>query len=529
MLYTQSADRATLQKLISLTHALSAELSLPRLYDQIIAAAQDFTQADGGTLYILQGSGQDQQLHFEVVHNNTLGIHAGGQSATSPNIAPIPLWLDDGSANHNNVCAHVWHEKQLVNIADVYTVQDFDFSGAQAFDQKMSYRTQSLLTIPLQNHIGDIIGVLQLINAHDPIDGKTTNFAQDKEPLIMALASTAAVTLDKQQLIQGHKDLLNAFIKAIAKAIDAKSQHTSAHCQRIPIIMELFAQAACDSTRPEFSEFNLDEDQWYELKVAAWLHDCGKLSTPDSILDKSTKLHALSDRIETVKTRFAALISQIKNNEIKTQLPANLNKSQQIELLQDDCDFIIQANKGAEFMRLADQQRVREIAQYQWLDYQGQTQNMLTDDEVAMLCIERGTLSVDERAQINRHIDVTIEMLESLPFPNNLAKVPEYAGGHHEKIDGSGFPRGLTGEQMSIPAKMMAIADIFEALTARDRPYKPPMPLSQALSILRNMRDKNQIDAELFQLFVESRIWESYARENLLPEQLDINDISEFL
>lgn len=527
-----STSDVVLEKLINLTHALSAELSLPSLYDQIIAMAQEVTNADGGTLYILQDVDNKQQLSFEVIRNVSLGIHAGGANSNKPPVAPIDLWLSDGSSNNNNVCAHVFHKAELVNIADVYEVQDFDFSGARAFDKQMSYRTKSLLTMPLQNHLGEIIGVLQLINAQKPGTNEVIAFNPELIPLVKALASTAAVTLNKQQLIEAHKELLNSFIQAIAKAIDEKSKHTSAHCQRIPILMELFAQAACDSTAPAFKDFNLNADEWYELQVASWLHDCGKLSTPDTLLDKSTKLYLLSDDINAVQARFAALIGQIRSGTAPStslDLLQGLGLEQQVAQLQADCEFIVKANTGGEFMTQEDQDRVRAIAKYQWFDFKDCPQSILAPEETDMLCISRGTLNAEERAQINRHINVTIDILESLPFPKNLQRVPEYAGGHHEKIDGSGYPRGLTGDQMSIPARMMAICDIFEALTAKDRPYKNPMPLSQALSILRNMKNDNQIDADLYELFVQERVWEIYGKNQLLPEQLDIADAAEYL
>ncbi len=516
-----------LKKLIELTYALSAERHLPSLYEQIIKAAQEFTRADGATLYILADTDAGQVLRHEVMHTTSLGIHFGGTSGHHTNIQPIHLTLPDGQPNYGNVCAHVCHSKKPVNLKDVYNEPQYDFSGALAFDQAMHYRTSSLLTIPLQNHANDTIGVLQLINALDPLSGRTIPFDQELEPLIMALASSAAVTLDKQQLIQGHKDLLDAFIRTIAQAIDAKSVHTSAHCQRVPVITELLAEAACQASSGPLKDFHLDDDGWYELRVAAWLHDCGKLATPDSLLDKSTKLHALTDRIEAIQTRYAARIQQARLEAADQGLERHA-LAQRIQNLQNDCAFLERVNIGSEFMRPEDQDRVRAIGQERWLDYQGNSQPMLSDAEIEMLCIERGTLSAQERQQINQHIDVTIQMLESLPFPKSLSQVPEYAGGHHEKVNGSGFPKGLTGAQMSWPARMMAIADVFEALTARDRPYKPPMPLSQALGILRNMRDNGHIDPDLYTLFLQARVWETYGHKHLLDEQLDVDDISSF-
>jgi hypothetical protein len=299
--------------------------------------------------------------------------------------------------------------------------------------------------------------------------------------------------------------------------------------------MELIAQAACaDDT--VFHDFHLTEDEWYELRVSAWLHDCGKLSTPDSVLDKATKLHLMQDGIDTINVRFAALRQQKLTEfyQAMADTPA-MRETLQVKLdadlaqLENDRQFINTANKGGEFMSPDARARVTTIAHTQWTDAAGNLQPMLTDEEIYNLCIERGTLTGEERKVINNHMSVTIDMLESLPFPKKLRRVPEYAGGHHEKMDGTGFPRGLKREEMSLPARMMAIADIFEALTARDRPYKPPMKISQSLSILKKMREDKHIDPDLFELFVRSRVWEQYAQSSLLPEQLDVTDPSAFL
>lgn len=515
-------QQVTFERLLQISMALSGERDIGRLHEQILEVAQDLTNADGGTLYIVNNDGDAPSLRFEVIRNDTLNLRMGGFSGEKFNYPPISLFLPDGTPNHANISAHVFHQKRLVNIENTYDNTTFDFVGVKEFDQKTGYHSRSLLTVPLVNHAGDIIGILQLINATDPDTGKIIGFAPSLEPIVISLAAGAAVTLDNQILLKAHKDLLDAFVRVIAQAIDAKSLHTSGHCQRVPVLTKMLAQAACDTDAGSLKDFSLDDNGWYELHVASWLHDCGKLSTPDSVLDKSTKLHALSDRIETVKTRFAALISQVENSH-------DDNAQARIKALRDDCAFLEQSNKGSEFMRPEDQARVRRIAQYTWRDYMGIEQPMLTTDEMEMLCITRGTLSEEERAIINDHIRVTIQMLESLPFPKNLAKVPEYAGGHHERMDGTGYPRGLTREQMSWPARMMAIADVFEALTARDRPYKSPMPMSQALTILKSMCLKHHIDPDLYALFIETRIWEKYAQAFLLPEQLDVADPAPYL
>jgi len=497
---------------------LSSFSSSHNLLPKILKEAQALTMADAGTLYLMEDEETEPKLRFSVIRNKTLNIDKNllGSDQES-GFKPILLKNKAGEDNLLNVASYCANTKQLVNIDDAYTNTDFCFDGTKAFDQSTGYRSQSFLTLPLLNHNNDVIGVLQLINAKHPKTKETIAFGKHLEPLIRGLSTYAAIALNNQILLQDHKNLLDAFIQCIAQAIDAKSPHTSAHCQRVPLLMELIAQAACDDD-DVFKDFDLDDDEWYELRVAAWMHDCGKLATPDTVLDKSTKLHIMQDGIDLVMARLSTLTTPEGFSIPKTE-----------ENIHDIADFLSKANKGGEFMREEDQARIKELAHIQWTDLHGNTQPLLNEFEVESLCIPKGTLSVNERKIINNHMQVTIDMLESLPFPKKLRKVPEYAGGHHEKMDGSGFPKGLTRDQMSIPARMMAIADIFEALTARDRPYKPPMPVSQALKILKNMKESNHIDPDLFDLFVKSEVWKTYADKVLLPEQKDIEHAGEFL
>lgn len=514
---------------------LSCEPNTRALIERILHEAKLLTNADGGTLYLLKDDLQAPRLEFALVLNDTLKINMGGSNGDAVTLPPVPLYLEDGSNNHNNVATCAALQRRVINIEDAYSNDEFDFSGTRAFDQKTGYRSRSFLAVPLLNHENDVVGVLQLINSRDPNTNEVISFSGRTESLISALASYAAIALTNLILVQELKNLLDAFIRCIAQAIDAKSRHTSAHCQKVPVLMEMIAQAANDDDTV-FREFSLNEDEWYELRVSAWLHDCGKLSTPDSVLDKATKLHLMQDGIETINVRFSSLKQQklagfyqslAENPSARQSLQETLDA--EIAQLDADREFIVTANKGGEFMAPEAKDRVRAIAAQHWLDAEGQSQPLLTKEEIYNLCIERGTLTAEERGVINNHMAVTINMLESLPFPKKLRRVPEYAGGHHEKMDGTGFPRGLKREEMSLPARMMAIADIFEALTARDRPYKPPMKISQALSILKKMRQDNHIDPDLFELFVRSRVWEKYARSSLLPDQLDVEDASAFI
>ncbi len=516
---------------------LASQKESARLFEAILDEAQTICQAEGGTLYLLTQKDYGPALEFTILKNKKLNLHLGGTSETPICFDALPLYISDGTSNnvpnHKNIASFTAITKQLVNIQDAYDNPTFDFSGTHAFDQKSNYHSHSFLSVPLINHANDVIGVLQLVNAIDPISHEPCVFDVHLEPIIKALSTYAAIALENQILLQDHKNLLDAFVQCIAKAIDAKSPHTSAHCQRVPVITELLAQATCHDTK-YFPSFSLDADGWYELRVASWLHDCGKLSTPDSILDKSTKLHSLRDGIESINAHFEL----IKQQEYCTYLEHCLaygkdtNTEQiyqnKITQLNDDQTFINRANKGTELFSDQDKLRVQRISTLTWKDSSGNQHPLLSPADVSNLCISRGTLNDTERNKINDHMRVTIEMLNSLPFPKHLKKVPEYAGGHHEKMDGTGFPKQLTREQMSVPARIMAIADIFEALTSQDRPYKKPMQISQALSILQSMRDKQHIDHELYQVFLKERVWEQYAQQHLHKDQLDIIDATPY-
>ena len=514
---------------------LSGTSDTNRLTEQILREARSVTNADGGALYMINDKVDPPQLEFSLLVNEHLNIYLGGIDGEELNLDPQPLYDEQGRPDLSSTSTSCALKGEIYNIADAYQDERFEFQSTRAFDRKHNYHSKSFLTVPLKNHDHEVIGVLQLINARDFRDNSLIPFSQKGEAVVSALSTYAAIALHNRILVQDLKALLDAFIQCIAQAIDAKSSHTSAHCQKVPLLMELIAQAACED-QSTFKDFQLDDDQWYEIKVASWLHDCGKLATPDSVLDKSTKLHLLNDGINEIQTRIAVMRQSIKLATLEkiAAQPSEKDKFLQqqqvtLETLENDANFLITANKGGEFMSKEAKARVQSLAGQQWQDANGHLQPLLSEREVEFLCIERGTLSQAERQVINDHMVVTIDMLESLPFPKKLRSVPEYAGGHHEKMDGTGFPKGLTRNQMSVPARMMAIADIFEALTSRDRPYKEPMKLSLALTILKRMREDDHIDPDLFELFIKSRVWEQYANLSLMDEQKDVNDISQYL
>ncbi len=532
-----------LERLNAIGIALSAERDHQRLLEMILLGAQEITNADGGTIYTMAEGGR--HLQFGIMRNNSLQLAAGGTTGQDGPFGLLPLYHDDDLQRPNltTVASYAALNKTTINIADAYQAERFDFSGTRDFDAKTGYRSQSFLTVSMMNHESDVIGVLQLINAKHIETGETIAFSVANQSLVESLASQAAVAMTNQNLIEGLKGLFEAFIALIADAIDQKSPYTGGHCRRVPELTMMLAQAAMNDQSAPFADFTLNESELYELKVASWLHDCGKVTTPDAVMDKPTKLSSTFDRITLIDQRFELLKQQAENTMLKAQL--DLLQSNQAgkdveakiatmetelrqfkEQCDGDRDFLRLANIGGESMSQADIERVREIGKRNLMNADGELVSFLTDDELTHLSIMRGTLTAEERKVINNHIDVTIAMLESLPYPRSLARVPEYACGHHERMDGTGYPRGLKREQMSIPARIMGIADIFEALTSKDRPYKKAKTLTESLEILGRMKVNQHIDPDLFDLFIREKIYLSYAEKFLEPEQIDAVDHS---
>eukprot|EP01037_Dinobryon_pediforme_P010259 gene10259-10329_t len=528
-----------LEQLNGIGAALSRERDIDRLLENILEAAKTITGADGGTLYSVT---EDQSaLKFEILRTDSLGINLGGTTGKPIDLPLLPLRTADGGPNDSLVAAHAAIHDRTVNIADAYSAAGFDFSGTRAFDQRTGYRSQSFLTVPMKNHDLELIGVLQLINARDPDTGEVITFSQADQSLAESLASQAAIALTNRLLITQLERLFESFVNLINLAIDEKSPYTGGHCQRVPALTMMLAEAVDATREGPLAAFKMSDRDRYELKMAGLLHDCGKITTPVHVVDKATKLQTIYDRIGLVDTRFEVLKRDAELAALRRQLALRpvvdaraegqeLQALQhEIHALEEDREFLRRSNTGTEAMRPEDQQRVRDIAAMRhWRNPQGVQTSFLTGEEVENLTIRSGTLNQAERDTINYHIVATIKMLETLPWPRHLQNVPEYAGGHHERMDGKGYPRGLTRQQMSLQARMMGIADIFEALTAADRPYKSGMTLSQALAIMCRMRDNGHIDPDLFEVFVRERVYLRYGEQFLDAGQVDIVDIKAF-
>ena len=511
--------------------SLSTEDDINVIFELIMAEAKNITNADGRTLYMISDDGQT--MKFEIMQTDSMNYAQGGTTGVEITIPPMQLFDEEGNPNHSSNVAYSANTGKTANIKDVYTAKGFDFTGPKNFDKNTGYKTKSVMSVPLKNHENDIVGVMQLINATDKKSGKVVAFSDDMQQQVESLASQGAVALTNKRLVAELKNLFESFIKLIATAIDKKSPYTGGHCERVPEIAMLLATAVENTKTGKYEEFSMTEDERYELFIAAWLHDCGKVATPPHVVDKGMKLETITDRIEVMDTRFEVLkrdaeIAKLKQQiELMTEGSANgsiktleEDLTTRIEKLSADQTFIQKTNRGGEFMEEEDQKRVADIGSYKW-NLEGEETNFFDEKDVRNLQIPKGTLLPEEREIINDHIVITIDMLEKLPYPKNLRNVPEFAGGHHEKLDGTGYPKGLKDEDMSIQAKIMAIADIYEALTAADRPYKDGKKLSQAMRIMGFMKKDYEIDEDLFEIFVKEGVYKEYAEKYLGDDQLD--------
>jgi HD-GYP domain-containing protein (c-di-GMP phosphodiesterase class II) len=553
-----------------------ASLVENKLLRHILESGRELCHCDRGTMYLKTDHGT---LRFALLTNDD----------------PLPtteIPLVDpqtGKPNDRFVSIYVALRGETVLIDDVYAETRFDLSGTRKFAEQSGYRTVSMLTVPMSPREGEITGVLQFMNALDPETGAIVPFSPGIVAFIEALASQSAVALENQSLLDAQKALMDSMIRLVAGAIDTKSPYTGGHCERVPELAIMLAEEAAKVQDGPLAGFGFkSEEEWREFRVGAWLHDCGKVTTPEYVVDKATKLETIYNRIHEVRTRFEVLLRDAEIGYWKAVAAGEDAQTarQRFEArraqLTDDFNFIAECNLGGEFMAPERVERVKKIAGETWLRhfddriglsheelrrYEGTpvaalpaVENLLADKpchivprgedkaldpkygfkvkvpehlynfgEIYNLSIGRGTLTEEERFKINEHIIQTIVMLEAMPFPKELRRVPEYAGTHHETLVGTGYPRRLTKDELSVPARIMAIADIFEALTASDRPYKKAKTLSESVKILSFFKKDKHIDPDLFDLFLRSGVYRRYAERFLQPAQIDEVNIEQYL
>ncbi len=567
---TMDMMKATIKRFMTLINSLASEQDFDSLLHGISRETMSIGEANGVLVYL--ASEDETSLEPVILVDKTRG---------NLDVASLPRYL----LNDDDVLVQAAHRPD----SSILQITAASADGLALLPGLFDTDALTLAALPLRNRQTELVGILCLIYrgiARAPSDGQFDN----QLAFISALSGFAAVSLESRQLLMMQKALLDAFIKLIAGAIDAKSPYTGGHCQRVPELTRLLAQAACDSTAEPFREFTLDDRQWEALDIASWLHDCGKVTTPEYVVDKATKLETLYDRIHEIRMRFEVLKRDAEirywqqraagegGHEGEATLQAELKR------LDDDFAFVAECNLGSEFMAPEKVERLRRIAGCEWtrtlddrlgvsweerqrmdraaagplpvteklLDnkvqhlIERQAEDRLAADnpwgfrvdtpeykynrgELYNLEVSRGTLTKEERYKINDHIMQTIIMLEKLPYPGHLREVPLIAGCHHETMDGKGYPRRLSRDDMPLTARMMAIADIFEALTASDRPYKKAKRLSQAIRIMSLMKKDQHIDADLFELFLRSGIHLEYGRRFLQADQLDDVNIDEYL
>lgn len=564
--------KETLGRFLTLIDSMSEEQNFDRLLDTICKETAQSTKAEGAALYLV--SDDDSEL---------IPYYLWFKQSGSQNIDEMPV-LDLSDQFSTNPFLGSLNTEQVV-IVNINPEEQLDNPLLKTMVNTINDDKLTNCIVPLRSRSGEKVGVLNLIYKQKD----ATQFEETYQRFIETLSGFVAVTIESRQMLSTQKSLLESFIQLIANAIDTKSPYTGGHCQRVPTITKLLAEAACESTTPPFKDYQLTPKQWEELHTAAWLHDCGKITTPEFVVDKATKLETLYNRIHEIRTRFEVLKRDAQITALKKRLAGEPEAAVQAELerehqaLDEDFAFVAKTNIGSEFMSEQSLIRLEKIAQRTWqrtLDdtiglswaeterhpsstpaklpvteklLANKPEHKIAHDiapipkenpwgfkvetpqykydrgEIHNLSIQRGTLTAEERYKINDHIVQTIVMLDQLPFPKHLKNVPEIAGGHHEKMDGTGYPKRLTKEDMTISARIMAIADIFEALTASDRPYKKAKKLSEAIDIMHKMKLGNHIDGELFELFLTSGVYLYYAEQFLEPKQIDSVDIQQYL
>jgi HD-GYP domain-containing protein (c-di-GMP phosphodiesterase class II) len=557
--------KSTINKFIKLINSLASEQDLDVLLKSITQETMLISKSDAALIYLMDE--QDDLLKADFLcDKDKTQVQIDGLPALSLQEA-ASLLTDNHGYKSRIIELDKNSKNKLTPLLDILAVEKL-----------------TSIILPLQNRNNEIIGLLCLVFNQGNSEIQSSNIE-----FVEALSGFAAVTLESRQLFNMQEALLHAFIKLIAGAIDAKSPYTGGHCTRVPEITLMLAKAACESDEGKYRDFDLSDKQWEELSIAGWLHDCGKVTTPEYVVDKATKLETIYDRIHEVRMRIEVLKrdaeiecwQQIAEGGNKEKLLDDLVK--QNKELDDDFAFIAECNVGGEFMVDEKIQRLQTLAEKTWLrtlddnlgvsweelnrkqnknDSLPVEEKLLADKtehliarhemdkipednqwgfkldtpeykynrgELYNLSVKKGTLSEEERYMINGHMIQTIIMLNNLPFPKSLRNVPLIAGSHHETMDGNGYPKRLVMTEQPDTARMMVIADIFEALTASDRPYKKAKTLSESLRILSFMRNDKHIDSDLFNLFLTSGVYMEYANKFLAPSQIDEVNIEDYL
>lgn len=522
-----------IKRLTRIGESLSSETDLDKIFDMILEEGIEFTNADAATIYKVSEDGL--YLEFEILYNATLNILQGGSRNPTNWASKIPLYTSDGEPSLSYIVTSVYHKKNSLCFDDVYETKDYNICGTIDFDTKSNYRCKSMLTIPLKNHEDEVLGVIQFINAMD--DAKNiVSFSDEHKTMLSSLASQAAIALSNRKLIESLENLLNQFVRSIATAIERKSKYSSDHISRVATLTELFAAKINEADERYFSGKRFNENELKELSMAGWMHDVGKIVTPEFVMDKSTKLETIFDRIDMVILRFEKLELLLKllqatmsdaelTEFIVAYISPELDAQSVFGFIQESKAFVSKLNYGEEFVAEEDLARVDALSKIDF-SYGDQHYFLFTENEKKNLMIKgRGTFTPEEFQVMKDHVSITWDMLSQLTFPKKFKNVAFYASTHHEALNGKGYPRGIGADQLPLQSRIIAVADIFEALTAADRPYKKAKTLSESLDIMATMVKIGHLDRDLVSYFMDSGLYLEYARRFMKPEYIDDVDI----
>ncbi|MEG0339901.1 MAG: HD domain-containing phosphohydrolase [Oscillospiraceae bacterium] len=474
------------EQLLDIGIALSREKDGDKLFEIILKAAMDVTCCDGGTLY----RKVDNTLMFSLMITLSNGTKKGGAYGEI-SLPPVQI-------TRKNVCSCAVLDKMLINVADVYKSEKYDFAGPRSYDKMTGYKTTSMLVVPMEDDTGEIIGVLQLINAEDS-DNNVIPFDKSCERVILSLASQAAICLTNMNYSAEVRGMFDSFVRVMSTAIDARTPYNANHTRN----MVRYGAKFFDWIQNEHSENAVPLEERLQFLMSAWLHDVGKLTIPLAVMDKESRLGA---EIKTFKDRIR-VIGLLQRLDYANNKIDNVQYEALQQELANALELVEKANEAG-FLQDEVVEALAKLVTKTFIDENGNVCPWLTNEEYEALSVRKGTLTAAERHTMESHVEMTAKMLGEIHFPKYYENVPEWASHHHELLDGSGYPEHLTAKQLPMQVRFLTVLDIFDALTARDRPYKKGMPPSKAFNILHSMASDGKLDENIISYFEKSNAWE---------------------
>lgn len=512
------------EQLLSIGAALSSAQELGELLNLILTKSREITWSDAGSVFIIDNSGETPCLWFKAAQNDSLPHQTFHEFS-------IPI-------TPNSLVGYVALTGETLNIPDAYNLPaDVPYQLNRSFDESISYRTRSVLVLPMQSQEGEIIGVLQLINRKlcpatitpDNATTVTQPYSDQEQRILQSLASQAAISIERNHLLESIENLFEGFVKASVQVIEARDPTTSGHSERVAeLSVRLITEVNRIDAGPLRSLYYSDR-QIKEIRYASLLHDFGKVGVPEAILNKQKKLFPF--QIDILRQRFALAKRTLEMNCAQTKFAYLLEHPQHrhhqteagchhcqhfdrlerelVEALQQLDEYWLLVEQTNEPTILPEEPiaKLQQLSRYTYTDYDGQLKPLLTEDELTQLLVNRGNLTPLERVVIESHVTHTYEFLKRIPWTKHLQGVPLIAYGHHERLNGSGYPRQLTEAEIPLQAQMIAVADVYDALTASDRPYKKSLPVDAAINILRKEADGHKLNSELVMLFEQRQVF----------------------